>query len=103
VHTCCFSYQVTYFVKGTSFKSLARMLAIILVCVRGIFETWSPLFDVKITTQISQSKSQAEVGNSSRCFYLRTKLKKLKKLKKGKKKKKKRRKEKKRKREINFT
>jgi len=77
VHTCCFSYQVTYFVKGTSFKSLARMLAIILVCVRGIFETWSPLFDVKITTQISQSKSQAEVGNSSRCFYLRTKLKKL--------------------------
>jgi hypothetical protein len=73
------------------------MLAIILVCVRGIFETWPPLFDVKITTQISQSKSQAEVGNSSRCFYLRTKLK------KSKKKKKKRRKEKKRKREINFT
>jgi len=67
------------------------MLAIILVCVRGIFETWSPLFDVKITTQISQSKSQAEVGNSSRCFYLRTKLKKLKKLKKGTKKKKKKR------------
>jgi hypothetical protein len=75
------------------------MLAIILVCVRGIFETWSPLFDVKITTQISQSKSQAEVGNSSRCFYLRTKLKKLKKLKKGKKKKKNAKKKKKKKEE----
>jgi hypothetical protein len=66
------------------------MLAIILVCVRGIFETWSPLFDVKITTQISQSKSQAEVGNSSRCFYLRTKSKKKKKKKKKRKKEKKR-------------
>jgi len=71
------------------------MLAIILVCVRGIFETWSPLFDVKITTQISQSKSQAEVGNSSRCFYLRTKKKKKKKKKKPKKKKKKKKKRKK--------